>query len=177
MLKHIITTAFLLAGTCCTITIRAQDSTAIKENSQKLITFLFREIHRYGAGDTLFDRAPCIAMLAFHVNEIQKIDSMSVQCSDSVMTAIIKRARYDQLSVNWLCLLPATAAKTVRNQRLTFYIPLFFIKALDGPDKPAFSKNDIDAFLGTGDLTRYQIYYLQNSTLLNPIGIRLSRSH
>jgi len=175
MLKHTLTTILLFSGICCTLTMRAQDSTEIKQNNLKLARFFIREIaDRDEIPGYILLHGARIAMIGIHVNKMQKIDSVSVQCSDSVVVASIKNMRYDQLAMNWLCLHPATAAKTLRSQNVTFYIPLFLTDAWNVPGKLVFSKNDIDAILGTRNLEAPRMHYLQNSILLKPIEIGFS---
>jgi len=84
--------------------------------------------------------------------------------------------KYDQLAVNWRCLLPAADAKALTNKRLTFYIPLYITKGLDGLDKPVFSRTDIDAIFATGNLKEPRRHYFQNSILLELIAIRVNRT-
>ncbi|HRP56898.1 hypothetical protein [Agriterribacter sp.] len=127
--------------------------------------------------DEILPRVPALVMLGVHLNEKRKIDSVSVQCSDTAIAAAMRKIRYDKFSVNWDFLFPQMHTEILRNKKVTLYIPTFILKDLDESSKAVFSKDDIEAALLRDESDKTAMYYLNNSILIESVEIRISKFH
>lgn len=168
---------FILLVFCCGRAYSVHGQVSMSEHKKLAGSVLKSIFNTDEIMDEILPRVPALVMLGVHLNEKRKIDSVSVQCSDTVIAAAMRKIRYDKFLVNWAFLFPETHTEILKNKKVTLYIPTFIIKDSDESSKPVFSKDDIEATLLRNKFNKTAMHYLKNSILIRSVEIRISSFH
>lgn len=175
MFKNIFIILLLFSSRSCDV--HAQVNVDESEHN-KLAGFVLKGIFNNDEiMNKILPRVPSLVLLGFHLSEKKEIDSVSVQCSDAVVAAAMRKMSYDKCLVRWDFLIAETDEKALMGKGIELYVPIFIIKDLDQPNKPVFSKDDIEAIFFKGNSGKTVIYSLKNTMLLKPIEIKVSSFH